>query len=78
MKIVVGNLSFKTRKSELKGLFARHGNVASVRLAAVVTMPDGDQASKALEALRGQSLQGRVMTLREVRSSKANGKSSKR
>lgn len=46
MKIVVGNLSFRTKKSELKGLFAKHGNVASVRLAAVITMPDSGRAPR--------------------------------
>lgn len=77
MKIVVGNLSFKTTKMELKDLFARHGEVARVRLAAVVTMPDKEQASKAMEALRGQSLQGRVLTFRRARSTKSNGRPSK-
>jgi RNA recognition motif-containing protein len=78
MKIVVGNLSFRTKKSELKSLFAKHGDVASVRLAAVITMPDSGQASKAMEALRGQTLQGRLLTVREGHPAKANGKSSHR
>jgi RNA recognition motif-containing protein len=67
MKIVVRNLSFKTTKAELKGLFVRHGDVARVRLAAVVTMPDTAQATKAVKALRGYTLQGRVLTVREMR-----------
>jgi RNA recognition motif-containing protein len=73
MKIVVGNLSFRTTKAELKGLFARHGDVARVRLAAVVTMPDTSEATKAVKALRGHTLQGRVLVVRELRS-RASGK----
>lgn len=77
MKIVVRNLSFKTTRMELKDLFTRHGKVAHVRLAAIVTMPDKQQASKAMDALRGQSLQGRVLTFRKARSTKSNGRLSK-
>jgi RNA recognition motif-containing protein len=77
VKIVVSNLSFKTTKTEIKDLFARHGEVARVRLAAVVTMPDKEQASNAMEALQGQLLQGRVLTFRKARSSKSNSKHSK-
>ena len=71
MKIVVGNLSFKTTKAELKSLFAEHGDVSSVRLAAVVTMPDSGEGTKALKALASHTLKGRSLTVREVHPSKA-------
>jgi len=73
MKIVVGNLSFKTTKAQLESLFAEHGEVASVRLAAVVNMPDSSEATKALKALRGQTLLGRALKMRKARPPKANG-----
>lgn len=71
MKIVVGNLSFKTTKAELTSLLAKHGEVSNIRLAALVTMPDSGEAANAMKALASQPFKGRNLTVREVRRSKA-------
>jgi len=69
MRIVVSNLSSKTTKTQLADLFGQHGNVTRVRLAAVVTMQDSGQATKAVKALSGHKLRGRVLKVRPARSS---------
>ena len=77
-KIYVGNLSFDTSESELRDLFAQHGEVSSASLVmdretgrprgfGFVEMTDAGQASAAIEALNGQSVGGRDLTVNEAK-----------
>ena len=75
-KIFVGNLSFQTTENELNDAFAQHGPVEAVALImdretgrskgfGFVTMTDG--ADKAIAALSGSELNGRMLTVNEAR-----------
>ena len=77
-KIYVGNLSFNTTEDQLRDLFAAHGEVDSVSLITdrvtgrprgfgFVEMPDDAAAQAAIEALNGQDLSGRALTVNEAR-----------
>jgi len=77
-KIYVGNLSFNTTEDQLRDLFAAHGEVDSVSLITdrvtgrprgfgFVEMPDDAAAQAAIEALNGQDLEGRALTVNEAR-----------
>lgn len=78
MKLYVGNLSFKTTEDALRGLFEAHGEVSSAQLVmdretgrprgfGFVEMPDDGQARAAIEALNGQNIDGRDLTVNEAR-----------
>jgi cold-inducible RNA-binding protein len=78
MNIYVGNLSFDVDEAALKGAFAAHGEVSSVRLVSdrdtgrprgfgFVEMPQAAEAKAAIEALNGQDLLGRALTVNEAR-----------
>ena len=78
MRLYVGNLPFNTTEQDLQSLFEQHGTVVS---AAVVTdretgrsrgfgfveMADRTQGQAAIEALNGQALNGRNVTVNEAR-----------
>jgi cold-inducible RNA-binding protein len=78
MRLYVGNLPFNTTEQDLQSLFEQHGSVVS---AAVVTdretgrsrgfgfveMSDRTQGQAAIEALNGQALNGRNVTVNEAR-----------
>jgi RNA recognition motif-containing protein len=75
-KIFVGNLSFQTTESDLTDAFAQHGTVEAVAIITdrdtgrskgfgFVTMTDG--ADKAIAALSGSELKGRMLTVNEAR-----------
>ncbi len=77
-KLYVGNLSFDTSESELRDLFAQHGEVSSASLVmdretgrprgfGFVEMVDDGQANAAIEALNGQNVGGRDLTVNEAR-----------
>ncbi len=77
-KIYVGNLSFDTSEPELRDLFAQHGEVTSASLVmdretgrprgfGFVEMADAAQADAAIEALNGQSIGGRDLTVNEAK-----------
>ncbi len=77
-KLYVGNLSFDTSETELRDLFAQHGEVASANLVmdrdtgrprgfGFVEMADDAQANAAIEALNGQNVGGRDLTVNEAR-----------
>ena len=72
MKLYVGNLSFNTSESQLRDLFAAHGNVTSASLVmdrdtgrprgfGFVEMDD-DAAQAAMTALNGKNVDGRNLT----------------
>ena len=77
-KIYVGNLSYDTTEDALNDLFAQHGEVSSVTIItdrdtgrprgfAFVEMSDDNQARAAIEAINGQEVDGRTLTVNEAR-----------
>ena len=78
MNIYVGNLSYGLSDNDLQQLFAEHGSVASAKIIqdretgrskgfGFVEMPDDGDAQKTIEALNGQSVDGRNLTVNEAR-----------
>jgi cold-inducible RNA-binding protein len=76
-RIFVGNLSFSTTESDLDGLFAQVGSVASVAIITdretgrskgfgFVEMSTTD-ADKAIAKLNGAELGGRALTINEAK-----------
>lgn len=75
-RIYVGNLPYSTTEDELRDLFSAHGDVTAVDLVMdretgrprgfgfVELSSGGDEA---IEALHGQSLGGRTLTVNEAR-----------
>ena len=77
-KLFVGNLSFKTTENDLQDMFAAHGTVIEANLMTdrstgrprgfgFVTMSTEEEAQKAAEALNGQSVDGRALTVNMAR-----------
>ena len=77
-KLFVGNLSFKTTENDLQDMFAAHGTVIEANLMVdratsrprgfgFVTMSTDEEAQKAAEALNGQSVDGRALTVNMAR-----------
>ena len=84
MKLYVGNLSFNTSESRLREIFEAHGEVLSASLVmdretgrprgfAFVEMKDDSQARAAIEALHGQNIDGRDLTVNEARPREERG-----
>jgi len=78
MNIYVGNLPFSTNDDDLNDLFAQYGEVSSARIImdretgrsrgfGFVEMPDSSAGNKAIEALSGQQMDGRTLTVNEAR-----------
>ena len=76
--IYVGNLSFRATEDDLRGAFSPHGEVSSVNIImdretgrsrgfAFVEMPNPEDAQAAIEALNGQEIAGRGVTVNEAR-----------
>jgi len=77
-KIYVGNFSFSMTESELRSLFEPHGSIESATIATgrdsgrsrgfgFVSMPNDEEAKKAMAALNGKDLGGRALTVNEAR-----------
>ncbi|MEK7780940.1 MAG: RNA-binding protein [Verrucomicrobiota bacterium] len=77
-KLFVGNLSFNTTENELSDTFAAHGTVVEANLMmdrmsgrprgfGFVTMSSAEEAQKAIDALNGQQLDGRALTVNVAR-----------
>ena len=77
-KIYVGNFSFSMTESELRSLFEPHGRIESATIATdrdtgrsrgfgFVSMPNDEEAEKAMAALNGKDLGGRALTVNEAR-----------
>jgi len=77
-KLFVGNLSFNTTENDLQDAFAAHGTVTETNLMmdrttgrprgfGFVTMSSAEEANAAVEALNGQSLDGRALTVNIAR-----------
>ena len=78
MNIYVGNLAYEVDEAALKAAFEVHGEVSTARLVTdrdtgrprgfgFVEMPQDEQAKAAIDALNGQDLQGRALTVNEAR-----------
>ncbi len=77
-KIYVGNFSFHMTEQELRSLFEPFGNIESASVATdrdtgrsrgfgFVSMPNDDEAEKAMAALNGKDSGGRALTVNEAR-----------
>ncbi|QOV88184.1 RNA recognition motif domain-containing protein [Humisphaera borealis] len=73
-KLYVGNLSYNTSSSDLEQLFAQHGTVQSAEIISdrdtgrskgfgFVQMGSDDEAQAAIDALNGQEVDGRTLTV---------------
>jgi len=78
MRIYVGNMNYSTTEDQLIAAFAAHGEVEEVAIItdhqtgqprgiAFVVMPDDGEAQKAIEALDGQELDGRTLTVNKAK-----------
>ncbi len=78
MKLYVGNLSFNTSESQLRDLFAAHGDVTSAALVmdrdtgrprgfGFVEFANDDHARAAMTALGGKNVDGRDLTVNEAK-----------
>jgi RNA recognition motif-containing protein len=73
----VGNLAPETREAEVRGLFAQHGTVRSIRITTDVftgkcrgfgfVEMEGHEARAAIAALNGTMLNGQPMKVNEER-----------
>lgn len=71
-KMYVGNLNYSVSESELRDLFAEHGNVESVKIIegrgfGFVEMSAKEEMDAAMEALNGQDFKGRTLRIDEAR-----------
>lgn len=77
-KLYVGNLNYETTGSDLEQLFAQHGSVQSAEVISdrdsgrskgfgFVQMGSDDEAKAAIEALNGQEIGGRALTVNEAK-----------
>jgi RNA recognition motif-containing protein len=78
MKIYVGNLPFSTNETELRAMFEAHGQVSSATIVmdretgrprgfGFVEMTQDEDARKAIEAINGQTINGRAIVANEAR-----------
>jgi cold-inducible RNA-binding protein len=78
MKLYVGNLSFSMSESALRDLFSAHGTVTDVHIVsdrmsgksrgfAFVTIGNRNEGQAAINALEGQFIDGRNLTVSEAR-----------
>ena len=85
-KLYVGNLTYETTDNDLQNLFAPFGTVQSAQVImdrdtgrskgfGFVEMDNGEQAQAAVDALNGQEVNGRALTVNEARPVKSGAKS---
>jgi len=78
IKIYVGNLSFDSNESDLKGLFASYGEVESVKVIVdqftnrsrgfgFIEMSNREEGLKAIQELDSKDLGGRSLKVNEAR-----------
>ncbi|HYF14133.1 MAG TPA: RNA-binding protein [Phycisphaerales bacterium] len=78
MKLYVGNLSFNTSESQLREVFAAHGEVTSASLVmdrdtgrprgfGFVEFKSAEQGQAAINALNGKNVDGRDLTVNEAK-----------
>jgi cold-inducible RNA-binding protein len=84
-KLFVGNLPFSANEASVRALFAQHGTVDSVAVImdretgkprgfAFVEMPN-DDASRAIQGLNGQDMDGRALKVNEAQDKPRNNDS---
>lgn len=84
MRIYVGNMKFEMTEQDLQDLFGEHGQVSDVHIVtdratgrprgfAFVEMPDDQAANAAIEAINGQEILGRTLTVNEARPRNGGG-----
>jgi RNA recognition motif-containing protein len=84
MNIYVGNLSYDTDNAALRAMFEEHGAVDDARVIedrqtgrsrgfGFVEMPNESEAQAAIEALNGQEMQGRTLTVNQARERESRG-----
>jgi len=84
MNIYVGNLSFGTGDTELRELFAQHGEISSASVImdretgrsrgfGFVEMPNDSEAEAAINALNGQDFDGRTLKINQAREKRSGG-----
>ena len=84
MKIYVGNMSYSTTEESLEALFSNFGQVEEVAIIndretgrprgfAFITMPNDDEARKAIEEINGTEFEGRSLTVNEARPKQNRG-----
>jgi cold-inducible RNA-binding protein len=84
MKLYVGNLSFNTSESQLREMFAAHGDVSSASLVmdrdtgrprgfGFVEFANDEHAKAAMAALNGKSVDGRDLTVNEAKPREGGG-----
>ena len=77
-KIYVGNFSFKMTEPELRALFEPYGSIDTATIVTdrdtgrsrgfgFVSMPNDDEAKKAMAALNGKDSDGRALTVNEAK-----------
>src|SRR6201996_3078814 len=77
-KLYVGNLSYQVDSSELEQLFGQHGQVVSAQIIndrdtgrskgfGFVEMSSDQEAQNAIQALHGQQIGGRSLTVNEAK-----------
>lgn len=78
MRIYLGNLSYDAAEEALEEKFRQYGQVESVTIIkdrdtgrskgfGFVEMPEGSEAQSAIEAINGQEMDGRALTVNEAR-----------
>ena len=83
-KLYVGNLSYGMTDNDLHNLFEPHGAVQSAQVikdrdtgrskgCGFVEMDNGEQAQAAVDALNGQEVNGRALTVNEARPREERG-----
>jgi len=84
MKLYVGNLSFNTSESQLRELFAAHGDVSSASLVmdretgrprgfGFVEFSNDEHARAAMAALSGKNVDARDLTVNEAKPREGGG-----
>ena len=82
--IYVGNLAFSTNNADLEALFAEHGEVTKAQVITdrdtgrsrgfgFVEMTDDNAATAAIQAVNGQEIDGRTLTVNEARPREPRG-----
>src|SRR4051812_35657918 len=85
-KLYVGNLPYGMTSTDLENLFESHGRVESAQVIAdretgrskgfgFVEMRDNQEAEEAIQALHGQEINGRALTVNEARPREERGSS---
>jgi RNA recognition motif-containing protein len=84
IKLYVGNLPFSTDDTQLRSLFESHGEVVSASVVmdrdtgrprgfGFIEMSNDNEAKAAIEAMNGQSVDGRAIVVNEARPREARG-----